>query len=149
MLGAGVVGHVIDGERISSVQTRSAGSPTTYEADAFVLASGGFHSGAITLDSYGQAREQVLGLPLHGLPADGEPKFAAAYFSEQPIARAGVAVDAELRAVGAANVLVAGASLPGAVPWLEASGEGIALASGYRAAQVLAGRLSTRMQAIG
>jgi hypothetical protein len=34
-------------------------------------------------------------------------------------------------------VLVAGAALPGAVPWREGSGEGIALASGYRAAAVV------------
>ena len=56
------------------------------------------------------------------------------------MARVGVAVDAELRAEGAENVLVAGAALPGAVPWREGSGEGIALASGYRAAQVVLAR---------
>ena len=58
------------------------------------------------------------------------------YLAEQPMARVGVAVDGALRAEGAENVLVAGASLPGAVPWREGSGEGIALASGYRAAEV-------------
>ena len=42
-----------------------------------------------------------------------------------------------LRAEGAENVLVAGAALPGAVPWREGSGEGIALASGHRAAEVV------------
>ena len=60
------------------------------------------------------------------------------------MARVGVAVDAELRAEGAENVLVAGAALPGAVPWREGSGEGIALASGYRAAQVVAGAVAAR-----
>ena len=53
------------------------------------------------------------------------------------MSRVGVAVDADLRAEGAENVLVAGAALPGAVPWREGSGEGIALASGYRAAQLV------------
>jgi anaerobic glycerol-3-phosphate dehydrogenase len=48
-----------------------------------------------------------------------------------------VAVTGDLRAEGAENVVVAGAALPGAVPWREGSGEGIALASGYRAAQVI------------
>ena len=47
---------------------------------------------------------------------------------------------AELRAEGAENVLVAGAALPGAVPWREGSGEGIALASGSRAAQMVLAR---------
>jgi glycerol-3-phosphate dehydrogenase subunit B len=146
--GAGVVGHERDGDRIVSIDTESAGSPTTYEADAFVLASGGFHSGAITLDSYWQAHEQVLGLPLHGVPASDEPRFNAAYFDEQPMARAGVAVDADLRAPSTTNVVVAGASLPGAVPWREASGEGIALSSGYRAAQVVAGQLGKQTEAL-
>jgi glycerol-3-phosphate dehydrogenase subunit B len=138
--GAGVVGHERNGDRIVSIDTESAGSPTTYEADAFVLASGGFHSGAIALDSHWQAHELVLGLPLHGVPGNDEPRFSAAYFDEQPMARVGVAVDAELRALGTTNVVVAGASLPGAVPWREASGEGIALSSGYRAAQVISQR---------
>ena len=56
------------------------------------------------------------------------------------MARVGVAVDAELRAEGAENVLVAGAALPGAVPWREGSGEGIALASGSHAAQIVLAR---------
>ena len=46
----------------------------------------------------------------------------------------------ELRAEGAENVLVAGAALPGAVPWREGSGEGIALASGSHAAQLVLAR---------
>jgi glycerol-3-phosphate dehydrogenase subunit B len=140
VLGAGVVAHERDGERVTSVQTATAGSNTAYEARAFVLASGGFHSGAITLDSHWRAHEQLLDLPLHGVPTDGR-HFVASYFDEQPLARAGVAVDAELRASEVTNVVVAGASLPGAVSWREASGEGIALASGYRAAQVIATRL--------
>jgi glycerol-3-phosphate dehydrogenase subunit B len=139
VIGAGIVGHRREGERLVSVDAATAGSQTTYEADAFVLASGGVHSGAITLDSHWRAHEQVLGLPLAGLPAAGEARFVASYFDEQPIARTGVAVDPDLRASGASNVVVAGASLPGAVSWREGSGEGIALASGFRAAQVVAG----------
>jgi glycerol-3-phosphate dehydrogenase subunit B len=139
--GAGVVGYERDGERLVSVDTQSAGSPTTYEADAFVLASGGFHSGAITLDSHWHSLETVLDLPLQGVPGEEEARFSDAYFDEQPMARVGVAVDGELRALGTGNVVVAGAALPGAVPWREASGEGIAVSSGYRAAQVLAGQI--------
>ncbi len=70
-------------------------------------------------------------------PAAGEPRFDAEYLGEQPMARVGIAVDGELRAEGAENVLVVGAALPGAAPWREGSGEGIALASGFRAAQVV------------
>jgi glycerol-3-phosphate dehydrogenase subunit B len=138
-LGAGVTDHQRDGDRVTSVSAATAGSPTTYRADAFVLAAGGVHSGAITLDSHWQTHELIFGLPLAGLPGSGEPRFLDDYFAEQPMARVGVAVDRDLRAIGTANVFVAGASLPGAVPWSEASGEGIALASGYRAADVVAG----------
>jgi glycerol-3-phosphate dehydrogenase subunit B len=145
--GAGVVSHRREGERVISIDTATAGSNTTFEAQAFVLASGGFHSGALTLDSHWRAHEQLLGLPLHGVPAGGEQRFVPSYFDEQPLARAGVAVDADLRAGGTANVFVAGASLPGSVSWREGSGEGIALASGYRAAQMAATSLGAQVAA--
>src|SRR4029077_2917670 len=101
------------------------------------LATGGFASGGIELGSDWAARDPVLGLPLRGVPGRDEARFVGEYMAEQPIARAGVAVDGGLRAEGVENVLVAGAALPGAVPWQEGSGEGIALASGYRAAQLV------------
>lgn len=144
-LGAGVVAHRRDGERVASIETATAGSNTVYEAEVFVLASGGFHSGAITLDSHWRAHELVLDLPLQGIPGPDERRFVPSYFDEQPLARAGVAVDAELRAQGASNVFVAGASLPGSVSWREASGEGIALASGYGAARIAATQLGERV----
>lgn len=144
--GAGVAAHRREGDRILAVSTETAGSPTEYEADAFVLAAGGFHSGAITLDSRWRTRELVFGLPLACLPEPGSPGFVARYEDEQPMARAGVAVGSSLRARGVDNVVVAGASLPGAVPWREASGEGIALASGYLAASVLSGERTSAME---
>jgi glycerol-3-phosphate dehydrogenase subunit B len=141
VLGAEVVSHRRDGERVSEVITRAAGRDLSYAAPWFVLASGGFASGAIELDSHWITHDRVLGLPLRGAPGPGDMRFVRNYLEDQPIARAGIAVDAQLRADGAQNVLVAGASLPGAVPWREGSGEGIALASGLRAAQVIAGRV--------
>jgi anaerobic glycerol-3-phosphate dehydrogenase len=53
------------------------------------------------------------------------------------MARAGVAVDANLRAEGVENVFVVGAALPGAEPWREGSGEGISITSGHRAAELV------------
>jgi glycerol-3-phosphate dehydrogenase subunit B len=137
VLGGEVVSAERDGDRVASVSTHAAGRDLTYVAPWFVLATGGFVSGAIELDSRWVTRETVLGLPLRGVPAEGEPRFLGTYFDEQPIARVGVAVNGDLRAEGAENVVVAGAALPGAIPWREGSGEGIALASGYRAAQVI------------
>jgi len=140
VLGAEVVSSERSGSRVVSVATRSAGHDSVYAAPWFVLAAGGFGSGAIELDSRWATHERVFGLPLHGVPAVDQPRFVGDYLAEQPMARVGVAVDSQLRATDADNVLVAGAALPGAVPWREGSGEGIALASGSHAAQmVLAG----------
>jgi glycerol-3-phosphate dehydrogenase subunit B len=137
VLGSEVVGADRDGGRVTAVRARSAGHDTTYHARWFVLATGGFASGGIVVESDWTARETALGLALRGVPARGEARFASDYFAEQPLARAGVAVDGALRAEGADNVLVAGASLPGAVPWREGSGDGIALTSGHRAAELV------------
>ena len=144
VLGAEVTSAQRDGDRIASVATHAAGRDLHYVAPWFVLASGGFASGGIELDSHWVTHERVLGLPLRGVPADGEERFVARYLDEQPLARVGVAVESDLRAEGAENVLVAGAALPGAIPWREGSGEGIALASGYRAAQVVGAQVSPR-----
>jgi glycerol-3-phosphate dehydrogenase subunit B len=140
VMGAEVVGVERAGESVTAVRTHAGGRDVSYAAHWFVLAAGGFNSGAIELDSHWVTHERVLGLPLRGVPAPGEARFVADYLAEQPMARVGVAVDRDLRAEGAENVLVVGAGLPGAVPWREASGEGIALASGSRAAKtILAG----------
>jgi glycerol-3-phosphate dehydrogenase subunit B len=146
-LGAEVISSSRAGGRVTSVSTRAAGRDLNYAAPAFVLASGGFASGGIELDSHWITHERVLGLPLRGLPELSGPRFVPTYLEEQPLARVGVAVDGELRAEGAENVIVAGAALPGAAPWREGSGEGIALASGYRAAQVIAARSQSSRQA--
>jgi glycerol-3-phosphate dehydrogenase subunit B len=135
ILGSEVVGADRDGERVRSVSAQAAGREIRYAADWIVLAAGGFASGGIELDSHWVTHERVLGLELRGAPGAGEPRFVAAYFDEQPIARAGVAVGPDLVANGTDNVLVAGAALPGAIAWREGSGEGIALASGSKAAQ--------------
>jgi glycerol-3-phosphate dehydrogenase subunit B len=144
VLGGEVIDVDREGSRIAAVTAHSAGHDTRYAAPWFVLATGGFASGAIELDSSWATHERVLGLPLQGLPAEGQPRFVSTYLTEQPMARVGVAVDAELRAQGTENVVVAGAALPGAVAWREGSGEGIALSSGFKAAQVVAAQSGTK-----
>jgi glycerol-3-phosphate dehydrogenase subunit B len=140
VLGAEVVDVERDGTRVRAVATSAAGHEAGYAAPWFVLAAGSFSSGAIELDSRWATHDRVLGLPLRGLPEPDAPRFVGDYLAEQPMARVGIAVDGELRAEGAENVVVAGAALPGAVPWREGSGEGIALASGSHAAQLVLSR---------
>jgi glycerol-3-phosphate dehydrogenase subunit B len=149
VLGSEVVAaERVDG-RVTAVHARTAGGDMRYLASWFVLAAGGFTSGAIELDSHWITRERVLGLPLKGVPPAGGPRFGRDYLGEHPMAQVGVAVDAELKAEGAENVLVAGAALPAAQPWREGSGEGIALASGARAAEAaLSGKRPAAAEAL-
>jgi glycerol-3-phosphate dehydrogenase subunit B len=150
VIGTEVTGAEHAGKLVGALHARAANRQVTYPADWFVLASGGFASGGLELDSRWRGRETVLGLPVAGVPAAGEERFSPRYFDTHPLARAGVATDAELRPLdehGARvyeNVLVAGATLAGAEPWREKSGDGISLASGYRAAELIPGARNAR-----
>lgn len=137
MIGAAATEVEREGDRVTAVRAHTSGHDHVYGARWAVLASGGFASGAIELGSDWNARETILGLPLRGLPGDGEPRYGGDYFGNQPMARVGVAVDSSLLAEGTANVVVAGAALAGAEPWREGSGEGIALSSGLHAARTV------------
>jgi glycerol-3-phosphate dehydrogenase subunit B len=143
IIGSEAVGGERAGDRLASVRARAAGREVTYRARWVVLATGGVASGGVVMDSRWRAREAVLDLPLSGVPAPGEERFVPRYFDEQPFSRAGVAVDDGLRPVDGAvgrvyeNVLVAGATLAGAQPWKEKSGDGLSLASGHRAAELI------------
>jgi len=123
--------------RVTALHARTGLRDVTHGCDWVLLATGGFASGGIELDSHWRAHEVALGLPVAGVP-EGE-RFRPEYFAEQPMARAGVAVDGSLRPEGHENVLVAGATLAGAQPWKEKSGDGISLATGHRAAEVILG----------
>jgi glycerol-3-phosphate dehydrogenase subunit B len=125
--------------RVTAVRARIGLRDAVHEADWVVLASGGFASGGLELDSGWVAHERALGLPVTGVPAPDASRFRPRYFDDHPIGRAGVAVDGDQRPVGPdgartlENVLVAGATLAGAEPWREKSGDGLSLATGHRA----------------
>jgi glycerol-3-phosphate dehydrogenase subunit B len=138
-----VVGADEAGGRVTTVRARVGLREVAYGTDWVILATGGFASGGLELDSRWAGRETALGLPVTGIPPIGSERFRAAYFDSHPIGRAGVAVDADQRPVDGSgvplfeNVLVAGATLAGAEPWREKSGDGLSLATGYRAAGVI------------
>jgi glycerol-3-phosphate dehydrogenase subunit B len=137
ILNAVVGGADRDGARLTGVRARVGLRDVAYGADWVVLASGGFASGGLELDSSWRARETALGLPVAGVPGPGAERFRPAYFGAHPIGRAGVEVDGGLRPAGLENVLVAGATLAGAEPWREKSGDGISLATGHHAAGLI------------
>jgi len=127
-------GHVV------SVSIDSTGHPHEFLADAFVLATGGFESGALTIDSSGTLTESVFGLPV---TAVGSP-FGDELWAPHALFAQGVRVDASMRALNGGgvpvydNLYVAGGLLGGAQRWQEKSGEGIALGSAIKAAGSIA-----------
>jgi glycerol-3-phosphate dehydrogenase subunit B len=139
ILNAVVVGGERSGGRVAELRARVGLREQGYGADHVVLATGGFAAGGLALDSSWQAHEVALGLPVAGVPGPGEERFRPAYFDDQPMARAGIAVDRDLRPAGVENVAVVGATLAGAEPWREKSGDGISLATGFRAAELIVG----------
>jgi glycerol-3-phosphate dehydrogenase subunit B len=142
VLGTEAVG--VDGAsgRVTAVRVAEAARVRPLPADAVVLATGGLASGGIELDSRGGLRETVAGLPVHG-PGPDAPPLSPRHWDDQPLMRAGLAVDDRMRPVdeeGApvwANLHAVGALVAGAEPWREKSGEGICLAGAVAAASAI------------
>ncbi|HXF72837.1 MAG TPA: glycerol-3-phosphate dehydrogenase subunit GlpB [Actinomycetota bacterium] len=143
-IGAEVEGAETDGRRVTAVVTRTGARAVRHPARWFVLATGGVGGGGVASDVTGAFRETVLGLPLAFLPEEGPP-FLPAYLDRHPAARVGVAVDPAMRPLGPdgapafENLVAAGATVGGAEPWREKSGEGISIATGYAAAGTVLG----------
>ncbi len=143
MMGSEVVDVRAARGRVEAVAFQTAARKTGIEADAFVLATGGFLTGGIELRSDETVHESVFGLPVMGMPPPGQPRFSPVYFEAQPMSVAGLATDERLRPVDAdgsvvyENLHAAGAMLGGAEPWREKSGEGISLGTGFKVAEEL------------
>jgi glycerol-3-phosphate dehydrogenase subunit B len=141
VVGSPVVGSESAGDRLQAMVAASAARSRPVRARDFVLASGGWAAGGIEMDSRWRVRETILGLPVAGVPEPGEPRWTESYLTEHPLGRAGIAVDDHLRPLGTTgepvyrNLRAAGATLAGALPWREKSGDGISLSTGHRAAE--------------
>lgn len=130
----------LDGDRAGEIVVDSAGGPTAYTADAFVLATGGTGGGGIIARQDGSLHESVFGLPVQG-PTDRSSWYRQHFLGPdpQPISLTGVAVNERLQpylASGTAvvNVFVTASNLPYWDPVREGSGEGVALATAHKAA---------------
>lgn len=138
--GSSVLGKVVEGGRLVGLRIGTTGRDTELRARAFVFAPGGFESGALAVDSYGAISEPALGLPLTATSASG--LVMGDWSADQALFRVGVRVDADMRVLGGDspvydNLYAAGGVLAGASRWAEKSGEGIAAASGVRAADTI------------
>jgi glycerol-3-phosphate dehydrogenase subunit B len=141
-----VAARVEDGI-VRAVTVATSGAPREFAGDAFILATGGFESGSLALDSHGTVTETLFGLPLAGL--DAGPLVHGDYWgADQALFKVGVRVARDMRvldAVGAAvhpNLFAAGGIIGGSSRWAEKSGDGIALGSAVRAADSILEELS-------
>ena len=135
---ARVTGFSADGKRCLSIRVTGV-HEKDYRAEKFILATGGFYSGGLIAQDPGAAYEPIFDLPVV-CERDPEKWTAADVFDAQPFMKAGVRTDEMLRPVdenGALvfeNVHVIGRELAGYDFCREHSGNGVALASAYKAA---------------
>ena len=139
-----VTGAECDGKHCAALVAETACGRRRFAARAFVMATGGFMGGGF-LSSPGEARETVFGLPVLQadgslLPARPEDWSDQNIFGNHAFASAGVMVNAAmspLRIDGTPalnNVFFAGRSVGGYDFASEKSGNGVAVATAWRAA---------------
>lgn len=144
-VGSEVLRGVGDDRRLAAVYTEAAAREQEHRANHFLLATGGIAGGGVRTDHTGAVWETALGLPLLAPASRGE-WFESRFLHERghAIYHAGVATDAQLRPldeqgrVAYENVAVAGSALAGSDPVREGCYSGMALATGWRAGQLLA-----------
>lgn len=131
-------------QQLKAVYSVAAARDYEQRANAFLLATGGIAGGGIRTDHTGAVWETALGLPLRA-PQGRGAWFASRFLNEagHPIYHGGIATNEHLRPIGAdgqvlyTNVTVAGAALADCDPVRERCYSGMALATGWRAAQLL------------
>ncbi len=127
-----------DGTRLLNVETANFGRDTL-EADHFIFAGGSFFSHGLNSTPAG-IFEPVLGLDVDA-PTDRSMWFDKDIFKPQPYMKYGLKVDSGLHAAHGGrrvdNVIVTGASLPGADALREGSGAGISLLTALFAADAI------------
>jgi len=149
-LGARAVRAEVSNGRVHSVVCEGAGGQVTYEAGAYVLATGGLLGNGLVADGL-LVREPLFDLPVatpggsgHGTarqdPTGQDPSaWAGADFlpaGGHPFVRVGVTVDEDLRPEGFSNLFVCGRTLAGYDPYAEGCGGGVAVATGGAAGRL-------------
>jgi len=143
-----------DGDTVTAIATRTAARPLRIMARDVVLATGGIGGGGLRGRRDGSLEERVFGLPL-AAPARAEWLRGDLYGANGvALESAGIRVDDELRPIGPRgevvlrNVRVAGSALAGMRYLVERCGDGVALASAYRAARLIAGAADAARTAV-
>ncbi len=137
LLGEAVARVELDKGRVARVILPAAAREMTIRAPALVLATGGLTGGGLVAPPSGWLRETVLGLPVEA-PPEADWLASRVDASEgHPIALAGIRTDDQLRPVKPAGVRIVGGLLAGQCYVAERCGDGVALASAWRAAASL------------
>lgn len=132
--------------RVTAVELEAATRTHAIRAGALVLATGGITGGGIVATADGRLVEPLLGLPVEGPDRDDWLLRDALDPRGHPVEAVGIRTDERLAPLDAAsglpafeNVLVAGGLLAGQRALRERCGDGVALASGWLAGELLAG----------
>lgn len=125
------------GRRVIAIHTEAASRTFRIGGDAFVLATGGIGGAGIRARHDGTLVERVFGLSVAAPPR--ERWFSDDPLCPHPLETAGVEVGNDLAPADLDNVRVIGSALSGMHYLDERCGDGVALASGHRAARSLAG----------
>ena len=129
------------GRRIQWIETETGSRPLRHTARNYLLATGGILGGGIYADRRGRVKETVFDLPLTAPQARSH--WLRPLFLDKrghPIFQAGVSVNHHFRPLDQSgapvydNLWAAGSSLAHTDPIRERSREGIAIATGYAAA---------------
>jgi len=131
-------------KRVVAVEMEAAIRVHRIRCEAVVLATGGIAGGGLVATGEGRLVEPLLGLHVDAPDFDAWLLREALDPAGHPIEAAGIVTDQRLHPLDPAtgkpafaNVLVAGALLGGQRALRERSGDGIAIASGWRAAREL------------
>nr|WP_072916540.1 anaerobic glycerol-3-phosphate dehydrogenase subunit GlpB [Desulforamulus aeronauticus] len=141
IIGCQVTDAQITEKRCQGVVANSNGKIMEISAQTMVLATGSFLGGGLTSQS-NEIKEAVFGLPVKVCPG----KWSRQDFlslAGQPFHEFGVAVNDQLQPLDdqgqvlLENVLITGANLAGCNYPIEKCGNGVALASGYKAGKLV------------
>ena len=143
MVGEPIVRIDVDGRLVTRVAASAAVRERRLRTGALVLATGGIAGGGLVGHADGRLEEPLLGLPVEAPPADAwlaeDPSDPAGH----PLEAAGIRTDRAMRPVDRRgkvvldNVAVVGSLLAGQRYLAERCGDGVAVASGARAAVTL------------
>lgn len=128
--------------RITAVAAAAASREFRVKTGTVILATGGIGGGGLVAESSGTLREAVLELPVEQPGSDSWLAVDPFEVGGHPLEAAGIRTDAELRpigpdgeTVGPREVRIAGSLLAGQRYLRERCGDGVAIGSGWLAAQ--------------